>query len=278
MLRDDAALRTLRDLADLLRGRRVVALTGAGCSTESGIPDYRGPKTRQKARNPIQYRAFVSDPAARTRYWARSVLGWPRMARAQPNPAHHALAKMEADGQIEGIITQNVDRLHHRAGSQTVVELHGALAEVRCLDNGHIERREALQRRLLAANPGWADHPAALAPDGDADLNQVDGFTAVPCQVCGGALKPNVVFFGENVPPAVTRDAWALYEQCEALLVVGSSLQVFSGFRFVHRAAKDGRPVAIINLGPTRGDDRAQIRLDVAAGTALPMLAEALSS
>ena len=265
-------------LAALLRGRRVVALTGAGCSTASGIPDYRGPQTRHRARNPIQFKAFLADPAARRRYWARSTLGWPRLAAAQPNPAHAALAALEAAGALQGIITQNVDRLHHRAGSRRVVELHGALAEVRCLDCGLWEPRDSLHARLLAANDGWLARAAELAPDGDAELDPaaVDRFEEVGCQGCGGALKPDVVFFGENVPATVTAAAWHLFREAEVLLVVGSSLTVFSGYRFVRRAAQEGRPVAIVNLGPTRGDGDAQLCIDADVVAVMPALAALL--
>lgn len=271
---------TIDVLAALLQGRRVVALTGAGISTESGIPDYRGPKTRHKTRNPIQYRDFVGSPAAQARYWARSVIGWPRMATAAPNPAHRALAALERTGQLAGVITQNVDRLHARAGSRRVVELHGALAEVRCLSCGLIEDRDALQARMLAANPGWSAHGSAeQAPDGDAELSQavIDGFEAVGCVSCAGVLKPDVVFFGENVSRPVTAAAWRLYEEAEVLLVVGSSLTVFSGYRFVRRAAQEGRPVALVNLGPTRGDHAAAVRVDAPAGVVLPQLAARLA-
>jgi len=268
----------LPGLLTVLRGRRVVALTGAGISTESGIPDYRGPKTRHKARNPIQYKAFVGDPAMQDRYWARSAAGWPRMAAAQPNPAHRALARLERDGLLCGIITQNVDRLHRKAGSRRVVELHGALAEVRCLSCGMLEDRADLQRRLLAANPGWPARPAEQAPDGDAELSPdlVGRFQAVGCVSCAGPLKPDVVFFGERVPVPITAAAWRLYDEAEALLVVGSSLAVFSGYRFVRRAAADGMPVAILNLGPTRGDAAAAVCVAARAGELLPRLADAL--
>jgi NAD-dependent SIR2 family protein deacetylase len=267
-------------LVQLLRGRRVVALTGAGCSTESGIPDYRGPDTPPRARPPIQHREFVDRADARRRYWARSVLGWSRFSAAQPNPAHTALAELEQRGAVAGVITQNVDGLHGAAGSRTVVELHGALARVRCLDCAAPATRDALQDRLLVANHGWLDHArgAALAPDGDADLPDelVDRFTVVACSACGGTLMPDVVFFGGSVPRTTLDAAWSLFDRAEVLLVVGSSLTVFSGFRFVRRAADRGIPVAILNRGPTRGDDHAAVRLDARAGIALPALARAL--
>jgi NAD-dependent SIR2 family protein deacetylase len=270
----------LATLVQLLRGRRVVALTGAGCSTESGIPDYRGPDTPPRARPPIQHREFVDHIDARHRYWARSTLGWSRFAAARPNPAHTALAQLEHRGVVAGLITQNVDGLHGAAGSRTVVELHGALARVRCLACPALTTRDALQARLLAANPGWLDRArsAAIAPDGDADLpdDLIDGFTVVACDACGGTLMPDVVFFGGSVPRATLDAAWDLFDRAEALLVVGSSLTVFSGFRFVRRAAERGVPIAILNRGPTRGDDHAAIRLDARAGIALPALVRAL--
>ena len=270
----------LAALVQLLRGRRVVALTGAGCSTESGIPDYRGPDTPPRARPPIQHREFVDQAEARRRYWARSVLGWSQFAAARPNPAHTALAELEHRGPLAGVITQNVDGLHGAAGSRTVVELHGALARVRCLDCAAPATRDAIQARLLAANHGWLDHArrAAIAPDGDADLPDalVADFVVVACAVCGGTLMPDVVFFGGSVPRITLDAAWGLFERAEVLLVIGSSLTVFSGYRFVRRAAERGVPVAILNRGPTRGDDCAAIRLDARAGLALPALARAL--
>ena len=270
-------------LIQLLRGRRVVALTGAGCSTESGIPDYRGPDTSlrpPRTRPPIQHREFVDRADARRRYWARSVLGWSRFSAARPNPAHTALAELEQRGVVAGVITQNVDGLHGAAGSREVVELHGALARVRCLDCAALISRDALQARLLAANPGWLERTrsAEVAPDGDADLpdDLVDGFTVVGCEACGGTVMPDVVFFGGSVPRPTLDAAWALFDRAEALLVIGSSLAVFSGFRFVRRAAERGVPIGILNRGPTRGDGCAAVRLDARAGVALPALARAL--
>ncbi len=272
-------------LAALLAGRRVVALTGAGCSTESGIPDYRGPGTRERARNPVQYRAFLDDPAARQRYWARSMVGWPHFSAARPNAGHRALAAIEraaaGDGPLAGkwggLVTQNVDRLHHAAGSAAVVELHGALAEVVCLGCGVLEPRDALQARLAVLNPRW-DADVELAPDGDAELGAVDGFRVADCLACGGVLKPRVVFFGENVPRATVEAAFARVDAAEVLLVIGSSLTVYSGFRFVRRAAERGIPVAICNLGPTRGDALATTRIDAPLGEVLPALAGALGA
>lgn len=264
-------------VARLLSGRRVAVLTGAGCSTESGIPDYRGPETLRRARNPIKFNQFVGDPAWRRRYWARSFTGWPRIRDAQPNPAHHALARLEQGGVLTGVITQNVDRLHHKAGSTEVVELHGALAEVVCLSCGAVVSRGEHQARLAAENPGWtADTAAETAPDGDAELTDTHGFSAPDCALCGGPLKPHVVFFGENVPRGRVEASTALVDDAEALLVVGSSLTVFSGFRFVKKAHQNGIPVAIVNLGPSRGDPLAAVRLEARAGEALPELASLL--
>jgi NAD-dependent SIR2 family protein deacetylase len=292
----------LEVLASLLRGRRVVALTGAGCSTESGIPDYRGPLPDGRPRperQPIMFREFVSSAATRQRYWARAVIGWRAVASAQPNPAHRALAALEETGALAGVITQNVDGLHSAAGSRRLVELHGNLAQVRCLACGALGDRAALQERLLAKNPGWLEWAPrterspretetrsprmtpwapAMAPDGDADLDgeRVAAFAVEDC-ACGGPLKPDVVFFGENVPAAVVAEAWNLFDEAEALLVVGSSLAVFSGYRFARRAAERGIPVAIVNHGATRGDREATVKIEARAGELLPLLAARLS-
>lgn len=273
----------LADLVALLEGRRVVVLTGAGCSTESGIPDYRGPETRKRARNPIQYNAFIGDAEARTRYWSRSAIGWPRFKQARPNAGHHALARLEAAGAVRGIITQNVDRLHHAAGSHRVVELHGALADVRCLDCGDLSCRDAMQARILALNAGWPVHltgqqAAETAPDGDAELQPgaARSFNVPACLACGGTLKPNVVFFGETVPRQTVEAAWQLFDEADVLLVAGSSLAVYSGYRFVRRATREQMPVAIINLGETRGDAEARLHLNGRFGDIMPRLAATL--
>jgi NAD-dependent deacetylase sirtuin 4 len=269
----------LSELLRTLAGRRLAVLTGAGCSTESGIPDYRGPGTLRRARNPVQCREFLGSAEARQRYWARSVLGWPVLSRAQPNPAHRALAELEGASVVTGLITQNVDRLHHKAGSRAVLELHGALAEVRCLECHGLEPRERLQERLLAENPSWPSLAAESAPDGDAELplELTRRFRALGCAECGGVLKPNVVFFGENVQKALVERAYSLVEASDALLVVGSSLTVFSGFRFVKRAVERRKPVAIVNLGPSRGDELATVKVEARAGELLPELARALA-
>ncbi|HEV3030944.1 MAG TPA: NAD-dependent protein deacetylase [Polyangia bacterium] len=270
----DAAL---GPLVDLLAGRRFVALTGAGCSTESGIPDYRG-QGRAGPPNPIQHDAYIRRAEVRQRYWARATVGWARFSGARPNAAHHALAAMESAGKLAGVITQNVDRLHHAAGSRRVVELHGALADVRCLVCGQVEPRAAVHERLVVENPGWLACAAAPTPDGDADLpdEAVTAFRVVPCGRCGGVLKPDVVFFGGTVGEATMSRAWSLLGAAGALLVVGSSLAVYSGFRFARRAHELGLPVALVNEGPTRADELAEVRLAARAGDVLPRLAAAL--
>ena len=271
-------------LAELLRGRRVVALAGAGCSTESGIPDYRGPEGKQKVRRPIQYREFMGSPEARVRYWARSTAGWRRVAEARPNPGHRALADLEAAEVVTGLITQNVDGLHQTAGSRRVVELHGALDRVRCMTCGAQCSREEQQERLLGWNADWAGwvaaQPFAIAPDGDAELppELLRRFRVPACASCGGILKPDVVFFGENVPASILDAAWQLFERAEVLLVVGSSLTVYSGRRFLYRARDRGIPIAIVNLGTTRGDDLATVKVEGRLGEVLPGVAKVLGA
>ena len=276
----------LRALAGALRERRVLVLAGAGCSTESGIPDYRGTGGR-RGRPPIQYQEFVRSAEGRARYWARSTVGWPRFAAARPNDGHRALARMEAAGLTCGLITQNVDGLHHAAGSRDVLELHGSLAFACCLECGEREPRDTLQRRILASNPEWAARigldaggvPVVSAPDGDAELPAgfLAGFHAPGCEACGGALKPDVVLFGENVPRERVEAAWRMFEAADALLVAGSSLTVYSGRRFVQRAAQTGVPIAVVNRGPTRADDVACVKVDARLGDVLRRLADALA-
>jgi NAD-dependent SIR2 family protein deacetylase len=252
----------VRQALDLLRDRPLVVLTGAGLSTDSGIPDYRGPGS--PARTPMTYQEFVSGPAAQQRYWARSHLGWGRMRRAEPNAGHHALAEI-APGLL---ITQNVDGLHERAGTAHVVALHGRIADVICLGCRTTSARAVLQEQMAALNPGFAARYAKVAvrPDGDVDLEETAGFVVPACGGCGGVLKPDVVFFGENVPPPRVERCYAavdaLVETGGALLVAGSSLTVMSGLRFVRRAAKAGVPVVIVNRGETRGDPLATCKVD----------------
>lgn len=242
--------------------RRWLVLTGAGVSTDSGIPDYRGPDS--VPRQPMTYQDFIASATNRQRYWARAHLGWSRMGGAEPNFTHHFLA--ERQDQLVGLITQNVDGLHERAGSRDVVDLHGRLDKVVCLDCGDMTGRTEVQDRLGALNPGWTDQEVTLAPDGDVDLENTAGFVVAECTQCGGRLKPDVVFFGESVPKPKVAHCFDLVDRAghagAALVVLGSSLQVMSGLRFVRRAAKDGTTVVIVNRGPTRGDDLAAVRID----------------
>lgn len=273
------AAASLDALVQIFRARRPLVLTGAGCSTESGVPDYRGPASPRRKREPMRYLTFVGRPEARRRYWARSFTGWATFASAVPNAAHRALAMLEAGGFISGVITQNVDALHQRAGSREVIELHGSLHRVRCLQCGALEPRDQLQERLSQANPGWvAENAGALRPDGDTELadDVLDDFEVVDCLHCGGILKPHVVFFGENVPPQRTAEAWRWVQQATALVVIGSSLTVYSGLRFVKGAHTQGIPVAIANVGPTRGDEYANLRLDGLASTVLETVRQRL--
>ena len=266
-------------LADFVqRAERLFVLTGAGCSTDSGIPDYRDDDGDWKRRQPIRYAEFTRSDAMRRRYWARSMVGWPRMANARPNDAHHALATLEDDGRIDLLVTQNVDGLHQAAGSRAVLDLHGRIADVVCLDCEAKTTRDAMQERLLDANPSWAGLDAGTAPDGDADL-EVDtaAFVVPECASCGGMLKPDVVFFGESVPKTRVEQAYAAVAACDGLLVVGSSLMVFSGLRFVRAAVKAGIPVAILNRGRTRADEDATLKVEDACGPALGGLLQALA-
>jgi NAD-dependent SIR2 family protein deacetylase len=259
----------------LLSGRRITVLTGAGVSTDSGIPDYRGPGA--PVRSPMTFQEFVSAASARQRYWARSYLGWARLRHARPNPSHHALARLEAMGRVGLLVTQNVDGLHEQAGSRAVCALHGRIADVVCLDCGRTTSRAALQQRLAAANPGFATRRGDLVarPDGDVELEQTSGFEVPACAACGGVLKPDVVFFGENVPKARVQRCFEAVEGAEALLVAGSSLTVMSGFRFVRRAHRLGLPVVIVNRGGTRGDDLAAHKVDSGCAEFLEALAAA---
>lgn len=265
----------LHALSALLAGGRVVVLTGAGLSTDSGIPDYRGPGS--PVRTPMTYQQFTGDPAGRQRYWARSHVGWRRMGRAAPNEGHLALARLEAAGVVTGLITQNVDRLHVAAGSRSVVELHGRIDDVVCLSCADISSRAGLDARLGRLNPGWAEREpigeADLAPDGDAVVSDTGGFVVADCLRCGGLLKPDLVFFGENVPPERVQRCYALVDSATALLVAGSSLTVFSGRRFVRRAATLGIPVGVVNRGPSRGDEWADVRVEGGCSEVLTALA-----
>ena len=268
----------LDELADLVHDGGVVVLSGAGISTESGIPDYRGPTGAARPSSPMTYQVFTGDPAARRRYWARSHLGWRLIARALPNRGHRAVAALQAAGVVDGIVTQNVDGLHTAAGARDVVELHGTLSRVVCLDCGELSSRAFLDARLREANPEWSAEVTGVNPDGDVSLPDaaLDGFHVVPCVVCGGVLKPDVVFFGETVPPDRVAASFARVEAARVLLVLGSSLKVMSGHRFVLRAAKLGIPVVIVNQGQTRGDAHAALALDAPLGPTLTALVDAV--
>jgi len=260
-------------LAELVAEGGVAVLTGAGLSTDSGIPDYRGPDGVQARHAPMTYQTFTRDLAARRRYWARSHIGWRTIARAEPNSGHHAVADLHAAGLLRGVITQNVDGLHQSGGCAEVIELHGNLDRVVCLDCGDGTPRAELDRRLRLVNPEFHAQAIAVNPDGDVELAEaaVDRFRLVGCRACErGTLKPDVVFFGETVPRPRVDASFALVESARALLVLGSSLTVMSGRRFVLRAAKLGIPVAIVNRGVTRGDAYAALTLDAPLGAVLP--------
>ena len=265
-------------LTGLVGAGGVLVLSGAGLSTESGIPDYRGPSGAARPSTPMTYQAFTGSAANRRRYWARSHLGWQVIALAEPNAGHRAVTGLQDAGLLTGVVTQNVDGLHTAAGARDVVELHGDLARVRCLACGRISARADLDRRLRAVNRAWRAKVLAVRPDGDVDLpeSDLDAFRTVDCDGCGGMLKPDVVFFGETVPADRVATCFALLEQASSLLVLGSSLTVMSGYRFVLRAAELGCPVAIVNAGTTRGDARAQVRVDAPLGVVLPAMAERL--
>jgi NAD-dependent SIR2 family protein deacetylase len=268
------------ELIALLAGRRVAVLTGAGMSTDSGIPDYRGPDSPPS--NPMTIRQFTSDPVFRQRYWARNHVGWRHMDDTQPNAGHRAVAALERDGVVNGVITQNVDLLHTKAGSRDVINLHGTYARVVCLSCGHSVSRVALAEELDSLNPGFTEQVEALggsavAPDADAVIEDTASFRYLNCASCGGMLKPDIVYFGESVPKDVVRHAFSRVEDAEALLVAGSSLTVFSGYRFVRHAAALGIPVAIVNRGPTRGDDLAAVKVDGGCSELLTLLSEELA-
>ena len=269
-----------RALADLVATGDVVVLSGAGISTESGIPDYRGPSGATLRRHaPMTYQAFTGDPVARRRYWARSHLGWQLMRTATPNDGHRAVAALEEQGLVIGTITQNVDGLHQVAGSREVVDLHGRLDRVVCLSCRATVSRADVRERLDAVNAEWRATVTAVNPDGDVDLPdaELDGFVVVDCETCGGLLKPDVVYFGESVPVDRVTASYRLVDRARLLLVLGTSLHVFSGRRFVVRASNAGIPVAIVNDGPTRGDDIAVLKLDEPLGATLTAVLHALS-
>jgi len=251
---------------------RIAVLTGAGCSTASGIPDYRDERGAWRHPRPMTLAEFRASPAARRRYWARSFVGWRRIEAAAPNATHAAIAALEAHGRVTGVITQNVDNLHRRAGSRRLIDLHGVLHRVRCLDCGDVTARAAFQARLEAANRDWRAAIDGVAPDGDARIGDADAgrFDVPGCSSCGGILKPDVVFFGESVPAERVEAAYAMVRAADALLVVGSSLMVLSGFRFARAAREAGLPLAILNRGVTRADDIATHRFEGDCAALLP--------
>lgn len=250
----------------------LVVLSGAGVSTGSGIPDYRDGNGDWKHAQPIQYGEFMGSEQARRRYWARSYIGWRRFSGAKPNRAHHALARLEDAGKVDTVITQNVDRLHTAAGHQNVIDLHGDLSKVRCMNCAAITERDDFQVALERANPGWTAEAKHFRADGDAELDDdaEAGFAVPDCDSCGGIQKPDVVMFGENVPKKRVEHAMSAVERADALLVVGSSLMVFSGFRFARRAGELDKPVAIVNKGRTRADDIAGLKLEEDCSRVLP--------
>ena len=267
------------ELVALLQGRRVAVLTGAGMSTDSGIPDYRGPDSPPS--NPMTIREFTSDPVYRQRYWARNHVGWRHMHATLPNAGHRALAELERAGVVTALITQNVDLLHTKAGSRAVVNLHGTYAQVVCLTCTYTMTRERLAAELERLNPGFTERAEAVggiavAPDADAMVAETASFRFLDCPRCGGMLKPNIVYFGENVPKDRVEQAYSVVDDADALLVAGSSLTVFSGLRFVRHAAAQGKPVAIINRGRTRGDDLATVKVDNGCSPMLALLADEL--
>jgi NAD-dependent SIR2 family protein deacetylase len=267
------------ELVALLSGRRIAVLTGAGMSTDSGIPDYRGPDSPPS--NPMTIRQFTSDRTFRQRYWARNHVGWRHMHETMPNAGHRALAALERAGVVSGLITQNVDLLHTKAGSTDVVNLHGTYAQAVCLDCAFTMSRAALADLLEAANPGFLERAEAVggiavAPDADAIIDDTAAFAIVDCPRCTGMLKPDIVYFGENVPKERVQQAYSFVDDADALLVAGSSLTVYSGFRFVRHAAAHQIPIAIINRGRTRGDDYAAVKVDSGCSEMLALLADEL--
>lgn len=270
---------TERLVAFIREHPRLAVLTGAGCSTDSGIPEYRDDDGNWKHRQPMQFAEFVADEKTRRRYWAQSYAGWHRISNAKPNAAHHAIAELEHSGRLSGVITQNVDNLHRVAGSRNVIDLHGVLQHVRCLDCGATDSRQEYQSRLQDCNPGWSASITSIAPDGDTRISVDDSLTfEIPaCARCGGIVKPDVVFFGEPVPKSRAENAIAVLTRSDALLVVGSSLMVFSGYRFARLANDAGKPVVIVNRGATRADGLATDKITASCAELLSQAVQRLS-
>ena len=275
-------LEVLVRIRDLLAGARFALLTGAGLSTDSGIPDYRGPGS--PPRTPMTYQEFVKAAANRQRYWARNHIGWSHLRHADPNQGHRAAAELERRGHLTGLITQNVDRLHQDAGSVNVVDLHGRYDQIVCLDCRRTYSRRLLAGMLEELNPGFIDRAkesglVEMAPDADSTVEDqalISSFVVAVCPACGGTLKPDFVYFGENVPKDRVEMSYRMVDDADALVVAGSSLTVMSGLRFVRHAAKDGKPVVIINRGATRGDDKATVKLEAGVSESLTWLAAEL--
>jgi NAD-dependent SIR2 family protein deacetylase len=270
-------------LAFVQTHQRLFVLTGAGCSTSSGIPAYRDARGAWTRSRPVQYQEFIHLAEVRRRYWARSLVGWRRFIQAEPNPTHHALAQLQRLGHVERLVTQNVDALHERAGTRDVVALHGRLDQVVCMRCGHRLGREDFQAQLAALNPRYAELAAEPLPDGDAslageDFEDFEDFGVPDCPQCGDIYKPDVVFFGESVPTDRVQAAYAALERAPAVLVIGSSLTVYSGFRFVQAAVRAGKPVAALNQGHTRGKELLDLKLESACETLLPALVQALET
>ncbi|MFK8054902.1 MAG: NAD-dependent protein deacetylase [Saprospiraceae bacterium] len=265
-------------LAALMRNRRFTVLTGAGVSTDSGIPDYRGPKTKHIERNPVKHDEFVNSPEARQRYWSRASRGYANVGKASPNATHQLLAGLEAKGRVHGVITQNVDGLHQAGGSRQVIELHGSLHRVCCLACAKTYDRDVIQSQINAENPGWIRTAKEIAPDGDAEVAIIEqaAFQTPLCASCRGDLMPDVVFFGGSVPKPRSQAAFDLVTEADGLLVLGSSLTVFSGYRFVRHADRLDLPIGIVTLGETRGDKHARVKVDAPLAEVMAVLAEAL--
>ena len=274
----------MQDVVNIITpGTTVLVLSGAGCSTASGLGDYRNKQGQWKRAQPITGQTFCNDTAARQRYWARSSVGWPAFSQAVPNQAHHALARLEASGTVKNLVTQNVDELHQRAGHQSVIDLHGILSSLSCIACNAQQSRDRFQQRLLESNPWLANLDATYAPDGDADLDtnasvlqKIDQMCIPDCIECGDLMKPDVVFFGENVPKDRVALAMQQLREADVLLVAGSSLMVFSGFRFCRDAHQRKQPIVIFNQGVTRADDMATMRVDGDCGSLLTQLAQTI--
>ena len=261
-----------------MRHRRFAVLTGAGVSTDSGIPDYRGPKTKHIARNPVKHDEFVNSEEARQRYWSRASRGYANVGKAFPNHTHQLLAALEKRGNVHGIITQNVDGLHQAGGSKQVIELHGSLHRVRCLACAKTYPRDTIQAQINTENPGWIRTAKEIAPDGDAEvaIREQAAFQTPLCSSCRGDLMPDVVFFGGSVPKPRSQTAFDLVTESDGLLVLGSSLTVFSGYRFVRHADRLSLPIGIVTLGETRGDKHAHVKVNAPLTEVMPVLAKAL--